>query len=279
MSESAKYEMSMYTVSGEGQLIAARFHAVAMEIATVLSGEVIFHIGTDTVEATAGDFVYIPPKTVVRAETRGGSASVRGAIFDTYLIEADMERFDTEILYMFYVQSENRVTLFQPGHPAYAALSRAMNEMYEEYTAKDVCYRLPMRANLCLMVTALLRFYCGSRDESDRMVYHNVLRLRPVLSYIASHCDGKIYIDDLAEMIHVSPDYFTRMFRDSIGKTPVDYINGLRVGRALQLLVQTDDTLGSIAEQVGFCNGNYFHKIFKQYMGESPLAFRRSARA
>lgn len=277
MSETARYEMSMYTVSGEGQLIPARFHAVSMEIVTVLSGEVSFHIGTDTVEAVEGDFVYVPPKTVVRAEARG-SASVRGAIFDTYLIEADMEHFDTEILYMFYVQSENRITLFRQGHPAYAALSRAMREMYEEYAAKDVCYRLPMRANLCLMVTALLRFYCGSRDESDRMVYHNVLRLRPVLSYIASHCDGKIYMESLAEMIHVSPDYFTRMFRDSIGKTPVDYINRLRVGRALQLLVETDDPLASIAEQVGFCNGNYFHKIFKQYMGESPLAFRHRAR-
>ena len=108
------------------------------------------------------------------------------------------------------------------------------------------------------------------------MVYHNVLRLRPALDYIADHCGEKIYIDTLAEMISVSADYFTKMFKESIGKTPIDYINGVRVNKALELLSVTDTPLNDIADKSGFANPNYFHKIFKQYMNTSPLAYRKS---
>ena len=79
-------------------------------------------------------------------------------------------------------------------------------------------------------------------------------------------------------MITVSPDYFTKMFKDSIGKTPIDYINGIRINRALALLSGSDTPINEIAESIGFSNTNYFHKIFKQYMNTSPLAYRKNAR-
>ena len=85
-------------------------------------------------------------------------------------------------------------------------------------------------------------------------------------------------MDKLADMINVSADYFTKMFKDSIGKTPIDYINALRINYAMQLLFSGDSPMSDIAEEVGFCNPNYFHKIFKQYMDTSPLAYRKAAK-
>ena len=144
--------------------------------------------------------------------------------------------------------------------------------------SKDVCYKLPIRANIYLCMTSLLRHYCTVKNESERIIYHNVLRLRPVINYISEHYTEKIYVEKLAEIIMVSPDYFTKMFKDSIGKTPVDYINGIRVNRSMQMLIEGDTSIADISEQIGFCNANYFHKIFKQYMGVSPLAYRKNAK-
>ena len=126
------------------------------------------------------------------------------------------------------------------------------------------------------MMTALLRYYCGSKDESDRMIYHNVLRMRPVIEYISEHYCEKIYIEKLSDMITVSPDYFTKMFKDSIGKTPIEYINGLRINESMRQISSTEKSMLEIADSIGFCNPNYFHKIFKQYMGVSPLAYKKS---
>ena len=128
------------------------------------------------------------------------------------------------------------------------------------------------------MMTSLLRYYCGSKNELDRMIYHNVLRLRPVITYIDEHFREKIYIEELSAMINVSPDYFTKMFKESIGKTPIDYINGMRVNSAMELLCTSEMSMTEIADAIGFCNPNYFHKIFKQYMLTSPLAYRKSAK-
>ena len=268
----------MYHESGEGRLINARTHDESIEIIEVLSGEVSIQVGTETVSATAGDFIYVPPTLVFRVDSISERASIRAMVFDKSIIEANMENFDAEVFYMFYLQSKNKVTPFKSGHPVYDTLAKYMQESYDEYAAKDVCYKLPIRANIYLMMTALLRYYCGSKDESDRMIYHNVLRLRPVIEYIADHYCEKIYIEELADMITVSPDYFTKMFKDSIGKTPIEYINGLRVNEAMRRLSETDDSMADIADGIGFCNPNYFHKIFKQYMNVSPLAYRKSTK-
>ena len=276
--EDTKFPFSMYKESGEGRIVSSRSHKTSMEIVEVTSGTVMVQIGTELVAAAEGDFLYIPPSMTFRVDAATDYASVRGMIFDMSIIEANLENFDSEVFYMFYVQSKNKITVFGTDHPVNPTLKRFMTESYDEYSEKEICYKLPIRANIYQMMTALLRYYCGSKNELDRMIYHNVLRLRPVISYIDEHFREKIYIEELSAMINVSPDYFTKMFKESIGKTPIDYINGMRVNSAMALLCTTEMSMTEIAEAIGFCNPNYFHKIFKQYMMTSPLAYRKSAK-
>ena len=274
MAEDLRFPFKMYSVSGDG-IICTGFHERAMEIIEITAGKVIVQIGTEFAEAHAGDFLYVPPTMVFKIEATEGEAGMRSMVFDSSIIEENMENFDTEIFYMFYVQSKNKIVVFGKEHPVYKTLKKYMQESYDEYVSKDVCYKLPIRANIYLMMTALLRYYCGSKNELDRMIYHNVMRLRPVITYIAEHYKEKIYIETLSDMITVSPDYFTKMFKDSIGRTPIDYINGLRINRAMQMLATTETSVNDISDQLGFSNSNYFHKIFKQYMDTSPAAYRK----
>ena len=274
MAEDLRFPFKMYSVSGDG-IICTGFHERAMEIIEITAGKVIVQIGTEFAEANAGDFLYVPPTMVFKIEATEGEAGMRSMVFDSSIIEENMENFDTEIFYMFYVQSKNKIVVFGKEHPVYKTLKKYMQESYDEYVSKDVCYKLPIRANIYLMMTALLRYYCGSKNELDRMIYHNVMRLRPVITYIAEHYKEKIYIETLSDMITVSPDYFTKMFKDSIGRTPIDYIHGLRINRAMQMLATTDISVNDISDQLGFSNSNYFHKIFKQYMDTSPAAYRK----
>lgn len=275
MKKEPKMPFSMYVESGEGRIVCAHKHADSMEILQILDGKAQLFIGTDRFEAEAGDFVFIPADVTHRVEAEG-RACVRGLVFESSILEENMAHFDTEILYMFRIQSRNRLAPLGKSHPIHRILKQYMAQSYEEFAAKDVCYKLPIRANIYLMMTAYLRYYCGSKDESERMVYHNVLRLRPVMQYIEAHYKEKIYIEELADKLMVSPDYFTRMFKESIGKTPIDYINSLRINRALELLENPRLSVAAVAEEIGFCNPNYFHKIFKQYMDVSPIAYRKA---
>ena len=270
-----KFPFELYSHFGSGVVIPAHCNEQRIEILEVVSGSAKIQIGTEYVLVGAGELVYIPEGAVACVMADEPTA-VRGIIFDISIIEANMVNYETEILYMFYVQSENKIKVFGKDHPTYKILSKYMAEAHDEYAAKDVCYNLPIRADIYMMVTELLRYYCSAKNDLEKLVYHNVLRLRPVISYISEHYNEKIYIDKLAEIIMVSADYFTKMFKDSIGKTPVEYINGIRVNRAMKLLISTQDPMADIAAKTGFCNPNYFHKIFKQYMEVSPLAYRKA---
>jgi AraC-like DNA-binding protein len=266
----------LYSKGGEG-IIDSGFYSDSSCFLQITGGSVVVSIGTETAEAQSGDFLFVPSSLVFRVDSYDGPASLRALVFNRRFVEENMDNFDGEINYMFYVQSFSRIVMFRKGHPIYDQLSYYMNEAYEEYISKDVCYRMPVRANIYLLLSHILRYYASSKTELDRMVYHNVIRLRPVIEYIAEHYAEKTYIETLADMITVSPDYFTKMFKDSIGTTPVDYINGVRVNHALRLLTMTDTPVNEIAEMTGFSNHNYFHKIFKSYMTTSPLAYRKTA--
>lgn len=273
---SPEFLFDMYRRSGDGNLIPPRFHKIEYELCEVTSGRISARIGTLPVEAEAGDILFVP-KGSVFSLSANGAASVRGVIFDSHLVEADMVRFDTEVLYMFSVRAENNNAVFPKDSPESAGLHRALEELSGEYEAKDVCFRLPLRAWLLLLMTDLLRYFCGSKNEQDRMVYHNVLRLRPVIGYIAEHLPEKMRIEDFAGMIGVSADYFTKMFKESIGKTPIDYVNALRVNRSMQLLIGSELSVSEISDQLGFSAAAYYNKIFKQYVGLNPTAYRKEA--
>lgn len=278
MSKDITAPFSIYKETREGRVINSRLNRSSMEILEVVMGRARVQIGTDTVIAERGDIFYVPPMVMLRVESEDGPASVRGIIFSSSIIEANMDKFDTEVFDMFYIQSRSRMNVFTKEHPIHETLRSLISECSDEYSTRDVCYKLPIRANIYLIVAALLRFYCGSRDELDRMIYHNVLRLRPVMDHISERFKDKIYIEQLSEMINVSPDYFTKMFKESIGKTPIDYINAMRINYSMELLASTDMSMAEIADIIGFCNPNYFHKIFKQYMDVSPLAYRKSTK-
>lgn len=263
--------------SAEGrEVILSGYSADCFLLLEMVRGSATVSIGTESVECTDGDYVYVPQRLVYRVASENGAA-VRMLKVPCELVTANMEKIDNELFYMFYVQSRNRISVFSVEHPIYESLAYSMSEAYDEFCAKDIGYRLSVLSSAYLIISAIIRHYSGSRDSLDRMLCHNVMRLRPAIDYITENCGDKIYVDTLSEMIEVSSDYFTKMFKESIGKTPIDYINTVRVNKALELLAVTDTPINEIAEKSGFANANYFHKIFKQYMNTSPLAYRKSA--
>lgn len=100
--------------------------------------------------------------------------------------------------------------------------------------------------------------------------------------YVRKHYREKIYLDDVADALGLSPTYLSRLFSKETGSCLQDFINEERVFRAANLLLYSDLSLTEIADYVHFPNQSYFGKIFKQYKGMTPKAFRdryRSAEA
>ncbi|MDF2714842.1 MAG: AraC family transcriptional regulator, partial [Paenibacillus sp.] len=82
-------------------------------------------------------------------------------------------------------------------------------------------------------------------------------------------------VEQLAAEANVGRWLYTRLFREITGKIPLDFLNGLRINQAKQLLMTTDDRLHDIATNTGFSNEYYFNRRFKQTVGITPSQYRR----
>ena len=82
-------------------------------------------------------------------------------------------------------------------------------------------------------------------------------------------------VGDLAERLHVSQEYLTRIFRKHVGMPPGKYLNQVRVEHAKLLLQQGDHSVAFVADACGFANSNYFARVFRSMVGVAPSVFIR----
>lgn len=83
-------------------------------------------------------------------------------------------------------------------------------------------------------------------------------------------------LDEIAAAVGLSKYYFSRLFLKTTGSTPIEYLSKIRIRTSITLLSETDRTIDDIAQAVGYANGSYFIKVFRQWVGDSPGEFRRS---
>ncbi len=102
-------------------------------------------------------------------------------------------------------------------------------------------------------------------------------RLRRVKAHVHQHYGTNLSLDAMAEVAGMSKYHFCRLFRQSAGVTPYQYLLGVRVDRAKRLLHSTDDSIGDIAAKVGFNSQSQFNRAFRKIAGTTPAAFRRES--
>jgi AraC family transcriptional regulator len=100
-------------------------------------------------------------------------------------------------------------------------------------------------------------------------------QLRQVLDYIHDHLDLDIKLEDLAQLLGISQFHFSRVFKQSIGISPYQYLLQQRVERAKQLLKQNEErSILDIALACGFNSHSHLSKQFRQLTGMTPKAYR-----
>ena len=93
--------------------------------------------------------------------------------------------------------------------------------------------------------------------------------------YIFEHYhDPDLSVDEVCRQLHVSPNYFSTIFKRETGKTYIAYLTGLRMEKAVELLKNTQLKTYAIAERVGYQEQNYFSYVFKKTYGVSPSKYR-----
>lgn len=103
-------------------------------------------------------------------------------------------------------------------------------------------------------------------------------KLQTVLAYMRRHYRRKLPLRELGEVASLSPTYLHRVFSETMGESPLDHLNRLRMEAARDLLATSDLSASAVALEVGFENVPYFFTLFRRQTGLTPAAFRERHR-
>ena len=128
-----------------------------------------------------------------------------------------------------------------------------------------------------VLAVNLLRHHTANKPRLP--VYEGGLpprQLSQVLDYIDTYREQNIKLADLAELLDMSSFHFSRLFKQTVGITPHQYLSQQRVERAKLLLKESDRLIIDIALECGFSSHSHLSKQFRQFTGMTPKAYRLS---
>ncbi|WP_411349198.1 helix-turn-helix domain-containing protein [Paenibacillus sp. WLX2291] len=119
-------------------------------------------------------------------------------------------------------------------------------------------------------VLLLLAMHAGTDHQ------HSDPRIEEVQQYLQRHYTEDIRVEQLAQLVCLSPSRLSHLYKQHIGETIMDTVLRLRLEQAQQLLCSTSRYIGEIAYEVGFNSQTYFTCKFTRHFGISPSLYRSS---
>ena len=153
-----------------------------------------------------------------------------------------------------------------------------LNEMDGEKKTLDAMisdlYLQPDISEIVRMVQELASRIIGG-FSSGPSIRREILE---VTDYIGANYGKELSVERLASIVFLTPDYLSRLFKKSMGKSISQYIRQFRMEKARELLTGTNRKVIDIGEAVGYPNYSYFCQSFREYFGTSPERYRQERR-
>ncbi|HPQ46999.1 MAG TPA: AraC family transcriptional regulator [Clostridia bacterium] len=154
------------------------------------------------------------------------------------------------------------------------------NDILLEYEQREKDFELAIKAlTLQLLVTVSRRYEFSESESEDNGIFlrHRESLMR-VIDYINENYSRGITLDEIVRVSLLSKSYFGYLFKQMTHKTFTEYLNGVRISKAVELLrTQPDLKVIDVCFMTGFNNVNHFNRSFRAETGCTPLQARRNS--
>lgn len=162
-----------------------------------------------------------------------------------------------------------------PDHPVYHAAYKDLREnMKDEMLYIAEHHDAPpfhLMGHLYLFIDYL------SRSSSSQIATSGRVRdfyIKEALNYIEQNFQNDISVENIASFCGLNRTYFGRIFKETVGKSPQQFLLSYRMAKAAELLKLTELTINDVGNAVGYPNQLHFSRAFKNVYGVSPREWR-----
>ena len=257
-------------------VVTTHWHEEA-ELTLITEGEGLYQIDLVDYEVKKGDILFVPPLLLHSVSV--AQPQNEEMISETYVFHLNfLGGNSTDICstrYFVPIMNHELILpyLITPKHPAYVSIRKIFCQIASLYNEEVPGYELALKG-LFLQVVFLLLQYSTKQAK-------NVLpeegtpadKLKNVLDYIEIHYAQTISVEELAKICCFSEYHFMRFFKKHMNMTCVEYVNNVRLEKAVELFEQGNTSILEVSLSVGFHNLSYFHRAFKNKYGMTPRSF------
>jgi AraC family transcriptional regulator len=146
--------------------------------------------------------------------------------------------------------------------------------------AEMLAARVPAKSERVTHLTKLIasclaeKYTTAAAEKADFRGGLPVRQLRKVEDHVHEHLADDVSLESLAELVELSPFHFSRVFKQTVGMTPLQFVTRERITRAQQLIRETKRNLIEIGLEVGYKNPSHFAQVFRRVVGVTPTDFR-----
>lgn len=145
-----------------------------------------------------------------------------------------------------------------------------IEDIVSEFIYKKL-YSIELSSNMLKqLIIKISRFMSSSVNAENK--------IEPLLQYIREHYSDDISNKSLGEMVNYHPHYVNALMKEYTGTTLHSYLSEIRLEKALKYIVNTDESIESIAFRVGYKNPTHFCTAFKKKYGLSPATYRKTSK-
>jgi AraC family transcriptional regulator len=218
-------------------------------------------------QVVQGSCVIIPANISQQAEWNKESGALIIAVDPTIFAQTIYEVVDPNCIELLPQFATSDPLIYQLGVALKSALIK-----------HDTSSRLYAETLVNTLILHLLEHYTTTRPNLRECVAGQLpqYKLQQVIDYINAYLDRDLSLQELSNLVQMSPHYFSKLFKQSTGNTPHQYVICCRIERAKYLIQQKKLSLAEIATQVGFVDQSHLHRHFKHLVGVTPKTYRKT---
>lgn len=278
---SAEYaELNIYETHAFAEKVSLTFNFPI--IASMLTGKKIMHIdGFEPFNFFPGESVVMPTNKEMVIDfplaTKELPTQCLALGIDAFKIEEIVEKFNHKVA----IENENNDWSLDDT-TSHLINNADVNHLIERLTytfthnnkSKDVLLDLMIQE----LIIRLLQTKAKSLIIDDVNQIFNDTRIGTVIKFIKENFTNKdITVDQLAQKAYMSTSHFHKQFKNTLGVSPIDYINSEKIKFSKKLIKESKDfRMSEIAFKSGFNNTSYFNRQFKKMEMMTPQQFKNS---